>query len=98
MVQGITLGQSYHKNRLWPKIISTSNTDQSPICELSKSLLFVKKTSRPLDSSLDSLLFYILKNIYLCPLRMQPLISDTSLLNSDFLYLLGYGPNLAHDN
>lgn len=36
--------------------------------------------------------------IYLCPLRMQPLISDTSLLNLDFLYLLGYSPNLAHDN
>lgn len=29
---------------------------------------------------------------------MQTLISDTSLLNLDFLYLLGYGPNLAHDN
>ena len=43
-------------------------------------------------------LFFLLHITYLCPLRMQPLISDTSLLNLDFLYLLGYSPNLAHDN
>ena len=74
MVQGITPGQLDYENRLsWPKIILTSNTDQSLIRELSKVYRPSQKKSlthptlfgpSPLRSLIfDSYPFYVLKNV-----------------------------------
>ena len=51
MVQGITPRQLDYENRLsWPKIILSSNTDQSLIRELSKVYCPSQKIPHTLDS------------------------------------------------
>ena len=72
MVQGITSKNFNYENRLWPKIISTSNTYQTLICELpkfycpsQKSLTYSTSFGLSLGVSFFSYsyLFYILKNV-----------------------------------